>query len=76
MGDFRKILEPHAMALFDRVDALSDEEIAELIDACGKTSETNCWFVSYAVAKAMRPIAESIQYGRACAARAGGIYTP
>lgn len=56
--DQRALLQPHAKYFATMVGGLSeltDEELAELLDACQAASQTNCGWDTYAAARFLAP---------------------
>lgn len=46
--------------LHERLDRMSDADLRELYEAAQAVSSTNCWCMTFDVAKSLRPAAEEI----------------
>lgn len=46
-------------SLHERLDGMSDEELRDIFDGCGELTRTNCWWLAYQLAPAVRSAIEA-----------------
>jgi hypothetical protein len=64
LKDAKAFLNELGNTLHQRIEALSDDQLRQIIAGCDQLTETNCWYTAYRLAPAVREAAEDHLHSR------------
>ncbi len=73
LSEAKKFLNAEGETLVDRLEQMSDEELSRLRDGCNELTNTNCWWLAYQLAPAVREAIKVILHSREYKARRAAL---